>query len=130
MVFLKAGSTEVYRGYTKNFNYRKGNSLMKRGIVSIIFLITLFFTTEICASELYITKGGWFGAINKECFALPAEQIDDIVAVQEMIDNGTIFIMDEGVEVYIENDDRDIVVLRRRGETSTFWTFASAIEKE
>lgn len=103
---------------------------MKRGIISIVFLITLFFTTKICASDVYITKGGWFGAINKECFELLAEQIEDIVAVQEMMDKGEIFIMDEGVEVHIENESGNIVVLRRRGETSTFWAFADAIEKK
>ncbi|GAX61010.1 alcohol dehydrogenase zinc-binding domain protein [Candidatus Scalindua japonica] len=103
---------------------------MKRAIISIIFLITLFFTTEICASDLYITKGGWFGAINKESFELLAERIDDVVAVQEMLDNGTIFIMDEGEEVYLEDETGSIVVLRRRGGTSTFWTFAGAIEKK
>lgn len=116
--------------YAENINYRKGNYLMKRGIISIIFLITLFFTTTINASDLYITKGGWFGAINKEYFELLAEQIDDVIAVQEMLDKGAIFIMDEGEEVYLEDETGSIVVLRRRGDTSTFWTFADAIEKK
>lgn len=83
------------------------------------------------ASDLYITKEGYFGAVNKEDMELMMKRIDDKEVIQKMLDAGVIFIIKEGVEVYRETVTwYGAVQLRPKGKTFTFWTFSGAIKEK
>ncbi len=83
------------------------------------------------ASDLYVTKSGYFGAINKEYFDVLVKRIGqkDLAAIEKMRDAGVVFIVKEGLKVYKEGSSWGAVEVRPKGKVGTFWTFREVIRK-
>lgn len=81
----------------------------------------------------YITKGGYPASASKELFekAIKMAVDNDTQALQKLINSNLVFILKEGVPVYVEDSSilGGWVKLRPKGETVTFYTNIEAIEK-
>ena len=102
-------------------------------IIVITLLISMFFTTSVFASDLYVITASAFGATKKENFDLMSQLVadKDKEALKKMYDAGLIFALKVGMEVYRQDGTIwGAVQLRPKVETFTFWTFKEVIKKK
>lgn len=98
-------------------------------LLTVCLLISFFGTAH--AETLYVISGDkWFGAVNKYYFDLLVKCLEDIDAVQKLMDSGVVFWLREGAEVYLVKSEWGAVELRPKGEIATFWTYSEAIKKK
>lgn len=102
---------------------------MKKAILAV--LLVMFFVNTSFAAPLYWTVGEHFAGYTKEDFetAIELAMQKDVDALTEMVVDGKIFILNEGLKVYLLDTFMfsGMVKLRLFGKTRSFFTNYEAV---
>lgn len=107
--------------------------MKKLTITTAIVLVSLFMAQAVFAGTVYVTKGGYIASISENYLktAMTYAAQGDEVAFNKMERQRKIFVMKEGIRVYISDTKffSGIVKIRVEGDTIEVWTLIDAIEE-
>jgi len=104
---------------------------MRRKLILIILLTLSFSSTLSFAQDAYVTKPGYFAAVNKQDFEKAVEYFvqKDEEALNKIMKTKRVFPLKGGIKVYLVKGGifSGKIKIRPAGSTVELWTFREAI---
>lgn len=103
---------------------------MKAIIILIALSSMTYSLTEFKEQKIYITKSGYFAAIDEESYDKMMNYIveKDMEAVDILMKHKKVIMLKEGLQVYLVKVSWGKVIIRPKGYDLKLWTVSEAIE--
>lgn len=98
--------------------------------IAIVFVVSIISISN--AGEIKITNAGYAASLSKENMNKGMQFVfdNDLVALQKMLDAGLIFILKEGVPVFVVETEifSGLIKIRPVGQLFEVWTVVEAVK--